>query len=250
MYMPWADELHQAFSDLISPPSTDGQRDQKIRTLVEDGKDLATNNPLAPSRKGLTRDPPLATQINLWINYVDMIKINFLRVTKYGGSHHLVRFGPIDRKSNELAWIKSAHQGKKAHEVEPEFFFSQYLAQGFRTSSDIRSTKMDRTNLISLIVNDMMVALGQHCPPTRPVEDFIKSKRETRRKMQRPIFIPKQQIERVSKHQDIPAALHAHVALERIFRTSEHGVGGTGRPSVGFHTGNLPHGNENNPQCC
>lgn len=217
LYMPWADDLHQAFSDLISPTSTDGQRDQKIRTLVEGGKDLATNNPLAPSRKGLPRDPPLATQINLWINYVDMVKMNFLRVTKHGGSHHLVRFGPIDRKSNELAWIKSAHQGRKAHEVEPEFFFSQYLAQGFRTSSDIRSTKMDRTNLISLIVNEMMIALEQHCPPTRPVKDFIKSKRDTRRKMQRPIFIPKQQIERVSKHHDIPAALHAHVALERIF---------------------------------
>ena len=217
LYMPWADDLHQAFSDLISPTSTDGQRDQNIRTLVENGKDLATNNPLAPSRKGIDRDSPLATQINLWINYIDMVKINFLRVTKHGGSHHLVRFGPIDRKSNELAWIKSAHQGRKAHEVEPEFFFSQYLAQGFRTSSDIRSTKMDRTNLISLIVNEMMIALEQHCPPTRPVKDFIKSKRDTRRKMQRPIFIPKQQIERVSKHHDIPAALHAHVALERIF---------------------------------
>ena len=54
------DELHQAFSDLISPPSTDGQRDQKY-VLWSNGKDLATNNPLAPSRKGLTRDPPLAT---------------------------------------------------------------------------------------------------------------------------------------------------------------------------------------------
>lgn len=217
MYKPWAPEFHQAFSDLISQSSTGNQRDKKIRTLVEDGKDLATNNPLAPSRKGLSRKPPLATHINLWLNYVDMIKINLLRVTKYGGSHHLVRFGPIDRKSNELAWIKSAHQGRKSHEVEPEFFFSQYLAQGFRTSSDIRSTKMDRTNLISLIVNEMMSALKQHCPPTKPVKDFIKSKMETRRKMVRPIFIPKQQIERVSKHQDIPAALHAHVALERIF---------------------------------
>ena len=83
-----------------------------MRALVEGGKDLATNNPLAPSRKGLPRDPPLATQINLWINYVDMVKINILRVTKHGGS--IILFVLVQQTENQRVGLDQIPSGRKA----------------------------------------------------------------------------------------------------------------------------------------
>lgn len=244
MNTPWSDELMKGLNDLVSEHTTGEQRDSYIQKLAKAGKDLSTNNPLAAflrmninsKQASIWRDKSsLAAQINSWISYIDLVKINLLRVTKSDGSHHFVRFGPIDRVSNELSWVTSEIRGNMANDVETVFKFEQYLAQSFRISSDLKSTKMDRTNLLATILDETINALKEHTPSTIAVRDLVKQSRIQKSKfLRKPILHPKHLVNEVekgdghatvpwSKHakkfQGIPVALHAHVALERIIKT-------------------------------
>lgn len=240
---PWSNELIDAFDDLSSNQSDGERRDLKIRELAKKGKDLSVNNPLAFFRK-MNINPKqettwkakssLAASINYWISYIDLVKMNFLRVTKSDGSHHFVRYGPFDRITNNLSWIQSAYKGDTVRNVETEFRFDQYLSQSFRISSEIKSTKMDRANLLATILAETIDALEEHVPPTNALKSLKKLPRAPETKaLTRPILHPKKtdgdnpfprtpQLPS-SKHAaaigaGLPVALHAHVAFERVIK--------------------------------
>ncbi|MDE0954535.1 MAG: hypothetical protein OR994_07645, partial [Candidatus Poseidoniales archaeon] len=147
-----------------------------------------------------------AGRINKLISYNDMLFFNIFKVTK-GERMRQIRYGPYDSKTGDLSWI--THQGE--FPIDPEsdeaFLYQQFLSQSYRVSKKTRTTKTDRINLMSRMLESISAELLRYVHPHK------KSQMEEEWKewyTHRPILLP-------HGVKEMPIALHVHCALKRLY---------------------------------
>jgi hypothetical protein len=147
-----------------------------------------------------------AGRINKLISYNDMLFLNIFKVTK-GERMRQIRYGPYDSKTEDLSWI--THQGE--FPIDPEsdeaFLYKQFLLQSYRVSKKTRTTKTDRINLMSRMLESISTELLRYVHPHK------KNQMEEEWKewhTHRPILLP-------HGVKEMPIALHVHCALKRLY---------------------------------
>ena len=147
-----------------------------------------------------------AGRINKLISYNDMLFFNIFKVTK-GERMRQIRYGPYDSKTGDLSWI--THQGE--FPIDPEsdepFLYQQFLLQSYRVSKKTRTTKTDRINLMSRMLESISTELLRYVHPHK------KNQMEGEWKewyTHRPILLP-------NGVKEMPIALHVHCALKRLY---------------------------------
>jgi len=214
--VPWQSKMQESFRILTESISV--KRDADLKDLTKNGLDLSVNNPTSVLRnehlnfrkKAVSRDTKdihysSSYEINKWISYIDLIKLNLFRATK-NLSQHLIRYGPYDLQSGALTWIKSEFSGVTSGESDPQYLFKQYMRQNFKTSRNLKTTKLDRTNLISMVLGEMSEFLKSYGPPSARFTEPVMYRVGLHR---RPVLI-------AEGKDEIPLALHINCAFQRI----------------------------------
>ena len=200
--------------------------------------DLTINNPLAPynpDSKGKEKSIPnvlgsstnllslagldssiwqrlsekTAGRINKLISYNDMLFLNIFKVTK-GERMRQIRYGPYDSKTGDLSWLSDQGEFSIDSEFIPAdepFLYQQFLLQSYRVSKKTRTTKTDRINLMSRMLESISTELLRYVHPHK------KNQMEGEWKewyTHRPILLP-------HGVKEMPIALHVHCALKRLY---------------------------------
>jgi len=150
-----------------------------------------------------------AGRINKLISYNDMLFLNIFKVTK-GERMRQIRYGPYDSKTGDLSWLSD--QGEFLIDSEPiladePFLYQQFLLQSYRVSKKTRTTKTDRINLMSRMLESISTELLRYVHPHK------KNQMEEEWKewyTHRPILLP-------HGVKEMPIALHVHCALKRLY---------------------------------
>ena len=205
----WSIELNLAFKDILEE-----KQENRMEAFIKKNPifDLSANNSISKSKIKKIAKSPFSSQLNKWVEFIDRISINQLRVT-FGDAHHFLRFGPYRREGGMFTWISSEHS-TTSDSKNQAYNFNQYLFQSFRISKTRKSTKMDRINVVSLILEGISNRLTKHIPISPLAMTLVENSKLTR--IQKPILVLPSLENKSKDRPEYPLALHVCVALERV----------------------------------